>query len=118
MKVKTLKDYRVRRHMRLRRKVQGTPERPRMSVFVSNKHLYVQFIDDAAGKTLAALSTLEGALKGQKLNVETAKQLGALAAKAAQEKGIQAIVFDRGGFAYRGRMQALADAAREGGLKF
>ncbi len=104
--------------MRLRRKVQGTPERPRMSVFVSNKHLYVQFIDDAAAKTLAAVSTVEGALKGQRLTVETAKQLGALAAKAAQDKGIHTIVFDRGGFAYRGRMQALADAAREGGLKF
>jgi len=89
-----------------------------MSVFVSNKHLYVQFIDDAAAKTLAAVSTLDGALKGQKLNVETARQLGAMAAKAAQEKGIQSVVFDRGGFAYHGRMQALADAAREGGLKF
>jgi len=89
-----------------------------MSVFVSNKHLYVQFIDDAAAKTLAAVSTLEGAVKGQRLNVETAKQLGVLAAKAAQEKGIATVVFDRGGFAYRGRIQALADAARESGLKF
>ena len=118
MKMKNLKDYRVRRHLRLRQTLQGTPERPRMSVFVSNQHLYVQFIDDAAGKTLAAVSTLAAALKGQKLNVATAKQLGALAAKAAQEKGIAAVVFDRGGFAYRGRLQALADAAREGGLKF
>ena len=118
MKVKTLNDYRVRRHLRLRQKVQGTPERPRMSVFVSNKHLYVQFIDDGAAKTLAAVSTLSGALKGRKLNVATAKQLGALAAKAAQEKGIAAVVFDRGGFAYRGRLQAVADAARAGGLKF
>jgi len=118
MKVKNQKDYRVRRHLRLRQKVQGTAERPRMSVFVSNQHLYVQFIDDAAAKTLAAVSTLSGGLKGQKLNVATAKQLGAMAAKAAQEKGISEVVFDRGGFAYRGRMQALADAAREGGLKF
>lgn len=118
MKMKNLKDYRVRRHLRLRQKVQGTPERPRMSVFVSNQHLYVQFIDDASGKTVAAVSTLAGALKGQKLNVATAKQLGALAAQAAQEKGIATVVFDRGGFAYRGRLQALADAAREGGLKF
>ena len=118
MKLKNLEDYRVRRHLRLRQKVQGTPERPRMSVFVSNKHLYVQFIDDGAAKTLAAVSTVAGALKGQKLNVATAKQLGALAAKAAQEKGIAAVVFDRGGFAYRGRLQAVADAAREGGLKF
>ena len=118
MKMKNQKDYRVRRHLRLRQKLQGTAERPRMSVFVSNQHLYVQFIDDAAAKTLAAVSTVAGALKGQKLNVATAKQLGALAAKAAQEKGIAAVVFDRGGFAYRGRLQALADAAREGGLKF
>ena len=118
MKMKTLTDYRERRHLRLRQKLQGSPERPRMSVFVSNKHLYVQFIDDAASKTLAAVSTLDAALKGQKLNVATAKQLGALAAKAAQEKGIATVVFDRGGFAYRGRLQALADAARAGGLKF
>ena len=89
-----------------------------MSVFVSNQHLYVQFIDDAAGKTLAAASTLDAALKGQKLNVATAKQLGELAAKAAQAKGISTVVFDRGGFAYRGRLQALAEAARAGGLKF
>ena len=118
MKMKNLKDYRVRRHLRLRQKLQGTAERPRMSVFVSNKHLYVQFIDDGAAKTLAAVSTLNADLKGQKLNVATAKKLGALAAKTALEKGISAIVFDRGGFAYRGRLQALADAAREGGLKF
>ena len=118
MKMKNQKDYRVRRHLRLRQKLQGTAERPRMSVFVSNQHLYVQFIDDAAGKTLAAVSTLDGALKGQKLNVATAQQLGALAAKAAQEKGIAAVVFDRGGFAYGGRLRALADAARAGGLKF
>ena len=118
MKLKNLEDYRVRRHLRLRQKVQGTPERPRMSVFVSNKHLYVQFIDDAAGKTLAAVSTLDAALKGQKLNVATAKRLGELAAQAAQAKGIVTVVFDRGGFAYRGRLQALAEAARAGGLKF
>ena len=118
MKMKNLKDYRVRRHLRLRRKVQGTAERPRMSVFVSNQHLYVQFIDDAAGKTLAAVSTMAGPAKGSKLNVETAKLLGRHAAEAAKEKGIAEVVFDRGGFAYRGRLKALADAAREGGLKF
>lgn len=118
MKVKNLKDYRTRRHLRLRQKVQGTPARPRMSVFVSNQHLYVQFIDDAAAKTLAAVSTLEGALKGRKLNVATAKELGTLAAQAAQAKGITTVVFDRGGFAFGGRLRALADAARAGGLKF
>ncbi len=118
MKVKNQNDQRIRRHLRLRQKVQGTSERPRMSVFISNQHFYVQFIDDAAAKTLAAVSTVAGTLKGQKLNVATAKQLGALAAQAAKEKGISAVVFDRGGFAYRGRLQALADAARESGLKF
>ena len=118
MKTKNQKDYRVRRHLRLRQKVQGTAERPRMSVFVSNQHLYVQFIDDASAKTLAAVSTVAGSLKGRKLNVETAKLLGQQAAEVAKEKGIAAVVFDRGGFAYRGRLKALADAAREGGLKF
>lgn len=118
MKIKNLSDYRVRRHLRLRQKVRGTAERPRMSVFVSNKHFYVQFIDDGAAKTLAAVSTLDEAMKGQKLNVATAKKLGAMAAQAAQAQGIAAVVFDRGGFAYRGRLRALADAAREGGLKF
>lgn len=118
MKVKNLKDYRTRRHMRLRQRMQGTPERPRMSVFVSNRHMVVQFIDDNAAKTLAAVSTLSGDAKGKKLNVETAKELGVLAAKAAKEQGIETVVFDRGGFAYGARLKALADAAREGGLKF
>lgn len=118
MKVKSLKEYRVRRHLRLRRKVKGTAERPRMSVFMSNRYYYVQFVDDASSRTLASVSTAAGELKGSKLNVETAKKLGALAAKAAQDKGITAVVFDRGGFAYRGRLQALADAAREAGLQF
>ena len=118
MKTKNQKDYRVRRHLRLRQKVQGTAERPRMSVFISNQHLYVQFVDDAASKTLAAVSTVAGPLKGQSLNVATAKQLGELAAQAAKEKGIVAVVFDRGGFGFGGRLRALADAARAGGLQF
>lgn len=118
MKLKNRKDYRVRRHLRLRHKVKGTAERPRMSVFISNKHLYVQFIDDEASRTLAAVSTVSAEFKGSKLNVETAKKLGAAAAKAATEKGIQTVVYDRGGFAYRARQSALADAAREGGLQF
>jgi large subunit ribosomal protein L18 len=118
MKMKTQKDYRVRRHLRLRRKVQGTAARPRMSVFKSNQHLVVQFIDDAAGQTLAAVSTVAGPLKGALLNVETARKLGALAAEVAQAKGIRTVAFDRGGFAYGGRLKALADAAREGGLNF
>ena len=118
MKLKTLKQYRIRRHQRLRQKVRGTADRPRMSVYVSNQHLYVQFIDDDAGKTLAAVSTLAGPLKGGGLNVETAKALGQQAAEAAKAKGIHTVVFDRGGFSYRARLKALADAAREGGLKF
>ena len=91
-----------------------------MSVFVSNRHLYVQFIDDASQTTLASAST-RGADEGkvaQKNDVEAAKRLGAVAAKAARAKGIEAVVFDRGGFAYKGRVKALADAAREAGLRF
>ena len=90
MKVTNLKDYRVRRHLRLRRKVTGTAERPRMSVFLSNKHAYVQFIDDEAGKTLASVSTLSGELKGAAVNAETAKRLGALAAEAAKAEAAKA----------------------------
>ncbi len=89
-----------------------------MCVFVSNHHFYVQFVDDIAGRTLAAVSTLGSELKGQKLNVETAQKLGALAAQVAKKKGVTAVVFDRGGFAYGGRLRALADAARAGGLQF
>ena len=118
MKVKNLKDYRVRRHLRLRKKVKGSAERPRMSVFVSNKHAYVQFIDDDASRTLAAVSTLAGDLKGAKLNEESMKALGSAAAPPAQEKGIETVVFDRGGFVYSKRLRALAAAAREGGLNF
>lgn len=119
MKMNNRKDYRVRRHLRLRRKVKGTAERPRMSVFISNKHVYVQFIDDDASRTLASASTLASAeLRHAHLNMETAKKLGALAAAAALEKGIKTVVYDRGGLAYRARQRALADAAREGGLQF
>ncbi len=91
-----------------------------MSVFVSNKHMYVQFIDDVAGSTMATASTtveLKGTSAG-KNNAIVAKQLGVIAAKVAQEKGIKSVVFDRGGFAYKGRVKALAEAAREGGLQF
>ncbi|MBP1590153.1 MAG: 50S ribosomal protein L18 [Kiritimatiellae bacterium] len=118
MKVKTLKEYRIRRHLRLRRKVKGSAERPRMSVFLSNKHIYVQFIDDVAGRTLAAVSTVAGELKDKPLNAETAKAVGTAAGEAAKAKGISAVVFDRGGFVYSKRLRALADAAREAGLVF
>jgi large subunit ribosomal protein L18 len=119
MKMNNRKDYRVRRHLRLRHKVKGTAERPRMSVFVSNQHIYVQFIDDESSRTLASASTVASAeLKGANLNVETAKKIGAIAAAAALEKGIKAVVYDRGGKAYQARQRALADAAREAGLQF
>lgn len=120
MKVQTKQDYRRRRHMRLRRKIRGTAERPRMCVYVSNLHMYVQFVDDDAERTLAAASTLKlGETKGARRNdVEKAKALGREAARVAQEKGIQEVVFDRGGFSYAGRIRALAETAREAGLKF
>ena len=121
MKPKSKTEYRVRRHLRVRQKVCGTAERPRMCVHVSNKHLRVQFVDDARAFTLASVSTLTPGLREKtagKVNVGVAKEVGAFAAKVAREKGIQAVVFDRGGFAYRGRIKALADAAREGGLQF
>ena len=119
MKPSSRAEFRNRRHLRLRKKVQGTAERPRMSVFVSNKNMYIQFIDDLASQTLASASTKSEALGAKgKNNVGTAKVLGQLAAKVAKEKGIETVVFDRGGFAYRGRIKVLADAAREAGLKF
>ena len=120
MKLNTRTDYRIRRHLRLRQKVKGTAERPRMCVFISSRHMYVQFVDDSAAKTLAAASTLSKEMKNHagKLSVAVSKELGALAAKTAKAKGIENVVFDRGGFTYGGRMKALADAAREAGLKF
>ena len=100
----------------MRGKVTGTAAKPRMSVYVSNRNIYVQFVDDTAGTTLAATSTC--ALDATKLTVATAKQLGQAAATAAKAKGIEQVVFDRGGFSYKARLKALADAAREAGLKF
>lgn len=120
MKVKTIKEYRTRRHLRLRKKVSGTPERPRMCVNISNRHLYVQLVDDLAGRTLVAVGTDvgEGKAFAGRVTVDAAKKLGAMAAAAAQAKGIGTVVFDRGGFAYAGRIKALADAARAAGLVF
>ena len=122
MKPRTRPEYRNRRHLRLRRKVQGTAARPRMSVFVTDRHMYVQFIDDTAQRTLAAVSTVSPALRGEvrkgRMSVDLARRLGAAAAGVAREKGITEVVFDRGGFRFAGRVKALADAAREGGLKF
>jgi large subunit ribosomal protein L18 len=118
MRPKTRIEARTRRHWRLRHKVSGTAARPRLSVCFTSKHVYVQFIDDAAGKTLAAMSTLASEAKGVKSNLEGAKKIGALAAQKAKEQKIVAVVFDRGGLRYHGRVKALADAAREAGLKF
>ena len=112
------KGIRVRIHKRIRRKISGTPERPRLAVFRSLKHIYAQVIDDAAGRTLAAASSSE---KGATLgggNVAGAKEVGRLVAERAKEKGITSVVFDRGGYQYHGRVKALADAAREAGLEF
>ena len=109
------------RRWRIRKKVRGSKERPRMSVCFTNQNIYVQFIDDIAGVTLASASTRAKSLPaGKKIgaNVETAKKIGALAAEAAKGKGINQIVFDRNGAKYHGKVKALADAAREGGLKF
>ena len=109
------------RRFRIRKKVVGTKQRPRMSVRFTNENIYVQFIDDSAGVTLAATSTLSKSVPNRdKLaaNVTSAKQLGTLAAEAAKSKGINEIVFDRSGAKFHGKVKALADAAREAGLKF
>ena len=118
MKPVSRAEFRERRHLRLRKKVQGSSARPRMCVYVSGRHMYVQFIDDAASRTVASASTMAGDLKGAKANVELAKKLGVAAASAAKAAGIQSVVFDRGGFAYAGRVKALAEAARSAGLQF
>jgi len=107
------------RHWRIRKRVTGTAERPRMSVCFTSENIHVQFIDDVAGKTIAAISTVsKSESKDLSANVAGAKKLGAIAAKNAMEKGITAVVFDRGGTRYHGKIKALADAAREAGLKF
>ena len=114
-------EIRVKKHMKIRNRFSGTAERPRLAVFRSNNHMYCQIIDDVAGNTLVAASTLEKDVKAQceKTNdVAAAKVLGTAIAKKALEKGIDTVVFDRGGFIYAGTIQALADAAREAGLNF
>ncbi len=111
---------RRKRHYRLRRRVVGSQERPRLSVFRSLRHIYAQIVDDAAGRTLVAASTLDKELEGKTSgnNIEAAKMVGELVARKALESGIRAVVFDRGGHIYHGRVRALADAAREAGLDF
>ena len=114
-------DIRVKKHIKIRNRFTGTPERPRLAVCRSNNHMYAQIIDDTVGNTLVAASTLEKDVKAelQKTNdVAAAAYLGTVIAKKALEKGIKAVVFDRGGFIYQGKIKALADAAREAGLEF
>ena len=109
---------RTARHKRVRAKISGTPQRPRLNVFRSTKHIYAQIIDDVNGVTLAAASSLSKDFEGDGGNVEGAKKVGELVAKHAIEKGITEVVFDRGGYIYHGRIKELAEGAREGGLKF
>ena len=112
---------RENKHRRLRNRLAGTAERPRLAVFRSNNHMYAQIIDDTVGKTLVSASTLQKEVKAElekTNNVDAAAYLGTVIAKRALEKNITTVVFDRGGFIYQGKIQALADAAREAGLKF
>ena len=109
---------RTRRHIRVRRKISGTAERPRLCVYRSNSHIYAQIIDDVAGNTIVQASTLDKEIKTKYANKEAAKEVGALIAKRAADKKIETVVFDRGGYIYHGIVKELAEAAREGGLKF
>lgn len=109
---------RIKRHARVRSKISGTPERPRLSVFRSENNIYAQIIDDVAGVTLASASTVEKGFEGNGGNIEAAKKIGAAIAERALQKGLENVVFDRGGYIYHGRVKALAEGAREGGLKF
>jgi large subunit ribosomal protein L18 len=112
---------RKRRHLRVRSRIEGTTARPRLNVYRSNKHIYAQVIDDVTGTTVVSASTVDKELTGQVQNggnVDAARKVGELVAKRAIEKGVTSVVFDRGGYLYHGRVQALADAARAAGLQF
>jgi len=112
-------DSRLKRKQSIRKRVNGDMERPRLSVFRSSKHIYAQVIDDLKGSTVAAASSLEKDMRSKTgANVDAAKAVGKLVAQRAIEKGVKSVVFDRGGYLYHGRIKALADAAREGGLQF
>ena len=120
-RMKTAYAARLRRHLRVRKKIHGTEQRPRLSVYRSLSHIYAQVIDDESGQTLAAASDMEASLRGQKngkRKTDVAKLVGELVATRAQERGISQVVFDRGGYQFQGRVKALAAAAREAGLKF
>ena len=112
------KAQRLHRHKRVRGKVSGTPERPRLNVFRSGTNIYAQLIDDTKGVTLVSASSLEKGFEGPGSNCEAAKKVGEAIAQRAKYKGIEAVVFDRGGYLYHGRVKALAEGAREGGLQF
>lgn len=121
MDIEKKKESHLKRKTRVRKKITGTSERPRLNVYRSNKHIYAQIIEDATGKTLTAASTLSKELKdklGDVKKTEAAKKIGEFVAKKAIAKGIDRVVFDRGGFLYHGRIKAVADGAREAGLKF
>ena len=111
-------DARDRRHRRVRKRVRGTAERPRLAVYRSNRYIYAQVVDDVTGATLVAASSVEPDLRADRLSVETAAKVGSLLGSRAKDAGIAAVVFDRGGYKYHGRVKALADAAREAGLEF
>ncbi|MDR1206045.1 MAG: 50S ribosomal protein L18 [Peptococcaceae bacterium] len=115
------KKMRQKKHLRIRKHIVGTPERPRLAVFRSLKHIYAQIIDDSKGMTLCSASTLEAPLKGELENtgdLAAARRVGEIVGKKAVEKGLKAVVFDRGGNLYHGRVKAVADGAREAGLEF
>ena len=112
------KAMRLKRHVRVRGKISGTPERPRLNVFRSNANIFAQIIDDVNGVTLVSASTLEKSFEGATGNCEAAKKVGLTLAERAKAKGIEEVVFDRGGYLYHGRVAALAEGAREGGLEF
>ena len=112
------RSQRIKRHKRVRAKISGTPERPRLNVFRSATNIYAQIIDDVNGVTLASASSLDKAIEGYGGNVAAATAVGKLIAERALAKGIENVVFDRGGYVYHGRVQALAEGAREGGLQF
>ena len=121
IKKKSRADVRIKKHNRMRNHISGTAERPRLAVFRSNNHMYAQIIDDAEGNTLVAASTLDKEVNAdlkKTNNVEAAAKVGTAIAKKALDKGIKTVVFDRGGYIYHGKVQALADAAREAGLEF
>ncbi len=121
IKKKSRSEVREKKHLKIRNRFSGTAERPRLSVFRSNKHMYAQIIDDTVGHTLVSASTVEKSVQSELKytdNVEAAKYLGSVIGKRAVEKGIKEVVFDRGGFIYHGKIAALADAAREAGLEF